>query len=153
MAKQSINTLKNWFKRGLKPLQNQFADWMDSYWHKDEIIPIQSIDGLAAILNSMPSQDSINTILELLLPDIINANADYVYSLKATKRLQSLVFMPSVDETIKVGTFNGGDEIMVETPLSAGQPFILDCAVYAITDMPIYINGITGPTQIIIYKR
>jgi hypothetical protein len=153
VAKQGINTLKNWFKRGLKPLQQQFYDWLDSYWHKDEAIPIQSIDGLEAALNSIPSQDSINTILELVLPEVINANADYVYNLKASKRLQSMVFIPSVDETIKVGAFNGTEEIMVETPLTAGQPFILDCAVYAIADISIYINGIAGPTQIIIYKR
>jgi hypothetical protein len=35
MSKQSINTLKNWFRTGLKPTQSQFRDWLDSFFHKD----------------------------------------------------------------------------------------------------------------------
>lgn len=52
MAKQSLNTLKNWFKTGLKPLQVQFWHWMDSFWHKDEKIPAATIDGLQGLLDS-----------------------------------------------------------------------------------------------------
>ncbi len=52
MAKQSLNTLKNWFKTGLKPLQVQFWHWMDSFWHKDELIPATTIDGLQGLLDS-----------------------------------------------------------------------------------------------------
>ncbi len=53
MAKQAITTLKNWFKTSLKPTQQQFWDWLDSYWHKDEAIPKDNIDGLVENLNSM----------------------------------------------------------------------------------------------------
>jgi hypothetical protein len=55
MAIQSINTLRNWFKRGFKPLQQQFWDWMDSYWHKDELIPMTNIDQLETTLNTLSS--------------------------------------------------------------------------------------------------
>lgn len=40
------NILKGWFKNLLKPTQEQFWAWMDSYWHKDEKIPAKMIDGL-----------------------------------------------------------------------------------------------------------
>lgn len=46
------NTLKNWFKTGLKPTQAQFwASW-DSFWHKDESIPISSVENLTTVLNA-----------------------------------------------------------------------------------------------------
>ncbi|WP_312313355.1 hypothetical protein [Empedobacter brevis] len=40
------STLKNWFRSKLKPTQGQFWAWMDSYWHKGEKLPINTIDGL-----------------------------------------------------------------------------------------------------------
>lgn len=46
------NTLKSWFKRGLKPLEAQFHAWMDSFWHKSEEIPTSSIKGLEEVLNN-----------------------------------------------------------------------------------------------------
>lgn len=46
MAKQTINTLKNWFKTGLKPTQAQFWDFFDSFFHKDDKVPVASVDGL-----------------------------------------------------------------------------------------------------------
>ncbi|ADX66825.1 hypothetical protein [Weeksella virosa] len=51
------STLKNWFKTGLKPLQNHFWMWLDSYWHKSESIPISSIQGLA---NAIDGKASVN---------------------------------------------------------------------------------------------
>ena len=35
--------LKTYFETGDKPTQEQFYDWMDSYWHKDEKIPVDSL--------------------------------------------------------------------------------------------------------------
>ena len=52
MAKQALNTLKNWFRTGLKPTQAQFWDWMDSFFHKDENIPSGQIEGLQGLLDS-----------------------------------------------------------------------------------------------------
>jgi hypothetical protein len=33
--------LKSFFETGDKPTQNQFYEWMDSYWHKDESTQIK----------------------------------------------------------------------------------------------------------------
>jgi len=52
MSKQPKNTLREWFRRGLKPTQQQFWDWLDSFWHKDEPIPASTIDGLQGLLDA-----------------------------------------------------------------------------------------------------
>jgi hypothetical protein len=153
MAIQNINTLKSWFKRGFKPLQQQFYDWMDSYWHKDEQLPISSVNGLENILNTLPSQESLNILLSTFLPEVINASANYVYTLKAGIRLESVIIIPSAEVTIRIGTFDYGEDVMVESTIQPNEPFILDCAVYAVANKPVYITGITAPTQFLIYKR
>lgn len=51
MAIRSIAQLKAWFKRGMYPTAAQFADWMDSYRHKEERIDIASVDQLPEQLN------------------------------------------------------------------------------------------------------
>jgi hypothetical protein len=53
MAVRTRTALKNWFKRGLKPLEAQFADWIDSFWHMGDDIPMESIDGLEDALNDL----------------------------------------------------------------------------------------------------
>ena len=59
MAKTTINIIKNWFKTGLKPTQDQFWSWLDSYWHKDEIIPQENIQGLSTTLSSKADADQL----------------------------------------------------------------------------------------------
>lgn len=54
------NTLKNWFKTGLKPTQIQFWAWMDAFWHKDEAIPISSVSNLTTILNAKAESAQLN---------------------------------------------------------------------------------------------
>ncbi|MGV1019288.1 hypothetical protein ACTS9V_06550 [Empedobacter falsenii] len=44
-------TIKNWFKTGLKPTQTQFWATWDSFWHKDEKLPISSVDKLGDLLD------------------------------------------------------------------------------------------------------
>ncbi|QSW90690.1 hypothetical protein J0383_07740 [Flavobacterium endoglycinae] len=48
----NLNTIKNWFKTGLKPTQSQFWATWDSFWHKDEAIPQSSISNLTTVLNA-----------------------------------------------------------------------------------------------------
>lgn len=55
------NTLKNWFKTGLKPLQTHFWAWLDSYWHKDEKIPMQNIEGIDTALENKAETTAVDT--------------------------------------------------------------------------------------------
>lgn len=53
MAKQALNTIKSWFKRGAKPTQQQFSDAFDSFVHKDDMIPQNKIDELGNTLHQL----------------------------------------------------------------------------------------------------
>ena len=59
MAKTEINILRQWFKTGSKPTQEQFWNWMDSYWHKDELIPQDKIQNLNTTLSSKADADQL----------------------------------------------------------------------------------------------
>lgn len=44
--------LKAWFRKKAYPTESQFADWLDSYFHKeDDTIPINSVASLTDRLN------------------------------------------------------------------------------------------------------
>ncbi|MEG1540254.1 MAG: hypothetical protein RR383_09950 [Muribaculaceae bacterium] len=47
-----IETLKGWFGSRKYPTGAQFAAWLDSFWHKDERVPMASVEGIAEALNS-----------------------------------------------------------------------------------------------------
>lgn len=51
MAIRSIAQLKSWFKKGAYPTAEQFADWLDSFFHKEEKISINDVDQLSERLN------------------------------------------------------------------------------------------------------
>ena len=54
-------TLKKWFSNLMKPAQEHFAAWIDSYWHKSEKIPMDTIDGLSrAIENTASAKQLLN---------------------------------------------------------------------------------------------
>ena len=56
MAITGKNILKGWFQKGLKPSASQFADWMDSFWHKNETIPVSSVQGLQDVIRRINSR-------------------------------------------------------------------------------------------------
>ena len=59
MAQTTINTIKQWFKTGSKPTQEQFWSWMDSYLHKDEMISQNKIQDLNTTLSSKADADQL----------------------------------------------------------------------------------------------
>jgi len=67
-------TLKAWFSRGLKPLASQFSAWIDAYWHKDDTIPITSIDNLEQTLNSKTTEEYVNQKISEINPTVNDAS-------------------------------------------------------------------------------
>ena len=59
----SLNTIKNWYKTGLKPTQQQFWDTWDSFWHKEDKIPVASIDGIDGLLNQKANKSIVDNHL------------------------------------------------------------------------------------------
>ena len=56
-------TLKKWFSNLMKPAQEHFAAWIDSFWHKSEQIPMSNIEGLSrAIENTVSAGQLLNHI-------------------------------------------------------------------------------------------
>ena len=56
-------TLKKWFSNLMKPAQEHFAAWIDSYWHKSESIPMSNIEGLSrAIENTVSAKQLLNHV-------------------------------------------------------------------------------------------
>lgn len=53
--KVSLDTIKSWFKKGLYPTESQFASTFDSFWHKDDAIPMASVQNLTQTLNNKAS--------------------------------------------------------------------------------------------------
>ena len=82
MAKVSVAQLKLWFKKGLKPTQAQFWDWLDSYFHKDEKIPISVVENLQETLDALAgaSPGGMATVIDMkpgeYLSDIIASITD-----------------------------------------------------------------------------
>ena len=64
-------TLKQWFLRGKKPTAAQFAAWIDSYWHKDEKLPISSVEQLVNALSG--KQEKTDNMLETESKEIVPA--------------------------------------------------------------------------------
>lgn len=51
MAIRTIAQLKAWFRRGMFPTESQFADWLDSFRHKQEKVEMSEVSGLTDTLN------------------------------------------------------------------------------------------------------
>lgn len=50
MAIKTLNTIKSWFRTGLKPTQTQFWDTWDSFRHKSEKVSVKDIEGVEELL-------------------------------------------------------------------------------------------------------
>ncbi|MBB5636734.1 hypothetical protein HDF26_005210 [Pedobacter cryoconitis] len=61
MAKQTLNIIKNWFRTGLKPSQQQFWDTWDSFWHKDAMIPSGNIENLDKRFDEKADAEALNS--------------------------------------------------------------------------------------------
>ena len=107
-------TLKKWFSNFMKPAQEHFSAWIDSYWHKSEQIPMSNIDGLSrAIENTVSAKQLLNhledtnahrslfdelkrqiqAIQTILQVDDVNLDTlqEIVTELKANTKLQELI--------------------------------------------------------------
>lgn len=84
MAKQTITTLRNWFKTLSKPTQQQFYDLFDSYFHKDDLLQISSISNLTTRLNEKANAQTLASFIAVInqrlnyAPILIDNQAEYV---------------------------------------------------------------------------
>lgn len=55
--------IKQWFSNFKKPTQEHFWAWIDSFVHKDDKIPMDSVEGLENALQSVPTSDQFDNHL------------------------------------------------------------------------------------------
>lgn len=84
-------TLKKWFSNFMKPAQEHFAAWIDSFWHKSEQIPMSNIEGLSrAIENTASAGQLLNHINDT------NAHRNLFDELK--RQIQAIQTILQVDD-------------------------------------------------------
>ena len=86
MSTQRRSVLKNWFRKGLTPTQEQFADAFDSFFHRSEdLIPLNNVEGLTAAIETKKAelQEYINERLRASIDDLdgrVNDNSEMTVS-------------------------------------------------------------------------
>lgn len=84
-------TLKKWFSNFMKPAQEHFAEWIDSYWHKSEQIPMSKIDGLSTAIE--------NTVFaKQLLNHLDDTNAHHALFEELKRQIQAIQTILQVDD-------------------------------------------------------
>ena len=137
------NTIKNWFRTGLKPTQAQFWATWDSFWHKDEKIPISAIDDIETILNEKADREALQNHLT-----DVNAHADLFSQIKTSGRflinrnnvmifadepLQGDTVTGMVEgEYLNAGTFYGGNFELLSSYI---EPVSFEDAFFTITNV------------------
>lgn len=163
MAKTARNTIKTWFETGDFPTQEQFWNWLDSFWHKDDQLGISNIDQLTSILAGKATtqetdnlQQQIDNLSTGAAPITITTTGNYQYVIPAGKLLQEIVVLPTADLAgFSVGSTENGSDISPVLPVSASNPDsgTIMMNKYAKTDRSVWFNGITSSTTIKIYLR
>lgn len=148
MALVSRSTLYNWFKRRLKPLEEQFHSWIDSFWHKNDLIPTSAIDGLDAQLANIPTQEQIDA-WNGLTPGLNVVAGALTLEVLASTTIEFFVIKVTGAANCKIGVTASGSEILEVNYDAAGSyPEIIYYHFDSATT--IYF---TGNFQFLIYKR
>lgn len=136
--KQSLSTIKNWFRTALKPTQAQFWDTWDSFWHKDDLIPVESVDGLDDALSRLPTPEQL-AALAAVAPTVVNVAGSATLSVVAGKLVETVIAEGSAG-TAKIGLSAGGNDI-VESSVGPGAPLVARVDVYAIGAITLHFTG------------
>lgn len=146
---------KSWFETGDYPTQAQFAQLFEWLLFKDEGIAMADVAGLVAALAGKVDIASFNALTARLVPTVLNITANATFNLPMGLGLAEIGFLATSTMTIRIGTTNGGQEIMEDVELSAGSylEYQTPMAYANGADLPIYINGVTGNLKVIIFKK
>jgi hypothetical protein len=145
MAIKSVDILKGYFETGDKPRQQQFWDWLDSFFHKTDGIDIDNVAGLTDILNAKADVTAIVAILPLY-----PAPGTHAINIPAGKYVRDIVIIAPTSAGISVGLTDGGTELSDVIACDANG-VALGVSRYFKNATTIYINNVVADTIIIIY--
>lgn len=148
------NTLKGWFLTALKPLQAHYHAWMDSYWHKDEIIPAESVD---IEIPDFPDPEVIENLItivqEYVNPVTIEAEGPTTIQMPAGKLLQNIVVLSPTEQTVWIGTSPAGKEVLEDEVVPSEGHCAVSIAIYNQAESSLYLGGYSNPLTIKLYYR
>lgn len=151
MAIRPLNTLKGWFVTAAKPIQDQFWDWIDSFRHKSEAIPMADVNGLTDIINSLVPATTFNAFEQ---GELIEYNAPATYAIPAGYELEKVfVYYPGAG-VISMSLVQYGDqELIPEVEVVAGWNRKIDIGIVAVAATNVFINSIPVGSKILFIKR
>ena len=134
------NQLKIWFKNLSKPVQEQFWNWMDSFYHKNEPIPKSGVENLTNDLAK--KADLVGGVVPASqLPFTINTSEVIaVGEISATENTVTLSVHSSGENAVRInGTIlkRQFPSSFTFTPVIDGSKFLI---IYAVNDSGIFEN-------------
>ena len=146
---QPIATLKNWFRTGLKPTQQQFWDWLDSYWHKSEAIPSGSVQGLDALEIRVSNLEGFQSVVNLS-----TSSASLTYQIPAGRLLEKFLIKSTSALDFQVSLSPGANDVPVGTTVDANQVAVCYTDLFADgATRNVYFENLVGNVIILIYLR
>lgn len=110
--------LKLYFEKGDYPTQNQFWEWMDSYWHKEEKIPQDSVETFEKVIPLFDEDNFIGPGIELTIPLNVKKILISAYLYEGFNyQIAKVIFNEGLEE-IGQNAFNGQNIQIIKTPSS-----------------------------------
>lgn len=150
MAIQPLNTIKGWFETGDKPTQNQFWDWLDSFRHKSDAIPMADVSGLDVALSGFASQGSVDALKAISL-SVLSPTTSASQNIPAGTIIGKLRVKSSSAITFNLGTSVGGTQILNGESLGANEVGIYQLDFDCETLTTIHFSALAGNTNIKIF--
>lgn len=147
MAKQSIAQLKQWFQTGDYPTQQQFYDWMESYRHLDDEVPMASVTGLVQILQTLTNNQGGGAGT----PPVIVSGTN-TWAVPAGTLIEKLVVIDTAALTLSAGTTAGSSNLLEAAQCSPAFT-IIATDIYFQNAGSIFFTGMNAETIIKIYRR
>jgi len=144
MAVTNLSTIKSWFVTAAKPLQSQFHAWMDSFWHKEESIPISAITNLQTVLNAKADAAGVTNNVVFIGPGVGS------YIVPPDTLISHITFIKFTG-TLTINIKRGDNQEYVDD-ISITANDIIDCKRYFSTETLLTFNGINEETIIRITK-
>lgn len=138
-----------WFSTGKKPLGTQFEDVLTLLFKKDEdSLPISKVTNLQSVLNGKANQADVDAINNQTV--VLPAGTTSWIVPEGTLIEKFLIIAPTTI-TFKVGTTNGGNEVIEDFEVVNWAVYTKDIYYSAATTL--YFGGVAENTVIKIFKR
>lgn len=159
--KTSRSILESWFQTGMYPTQQQFWNWLDSFFHLDDPIPTSSVTGLDIILADKATveetaslQTQINNISTGNAPVTNVYTANSSFTIPDGKILEKIVVISDTAmANFGVGSATNGYDIMPAVAIGINDAELFDLNIYSNGGQTIWFNGIAGKVTVKIYMR